>query len=80
MARAAQPIAGCSPKTQVPFGESRAIHRAGGRYLTLIGSNPLFHLPQDRWPAAVDVGSLAEESLRPARALPSPCRGRPRID
>jgi hypothetical protein len=60
MARAAQPIAGFSPKTQVPFGESRAIHRAGGRYLTLIGSNPLFHLPQDRWPAAVDVGSLAK--------------------
>jgi len=44
-----------APKTQVPSGETRDIHRAGGRYLTLVGSNPLFHLPQDRWPHAVDV-------------------------
>ena len=40
--------------TLVPSGETRDIHRAGGRYLTLVGSNPLFHLPQDRWPHAVD--------------------------
>jgi hypothetical protein len=37
-----------APKTLVPSGETRDIHRAGGRYVTLIGSNPLFHLPQDR--------------------------------
>jgi hypothetical protein len=35
--------------------ETRDIHRAGGRYVTLVGSNPLFHLPQDRWPYAVDT-------------------------
>jgi hypothetical protein len=35
--------------------ETRDIHRAGGRYVTLVGSNPLFHLPQDRWPYAVDA-------------------------
>ena len=40
--------------TLVPSGETRDIHRAGGRYFTLVGSNPLFHLPQDRWPHAVD--------------------------
>ncbi len=67
MARAAQPIAAFSPKTQVPFGESRAIHRAGGRYLTLIGSNALFHLPQDRWPAAVDVAAVARTATACAR-------------
>ena len=44
-----------APKTLVPTGETRDIHRAGGRYLTLVGSNPLFHLPQDRWPHAVDT-------------------------
>ncbi len=43
-----------APKTLVPSGETRDIHRAGGRYVTLVGSNPLFHLPQDRWPQAVD--------------------------
>jgi hypothetical protein len=44
-----------TPKTLVPSGETRDIHRAGGRYVTLVGSNPLFHLPDDRWPHAVDV-------------------------
>jgi hypothetical protein len=44
-----------APKTRVPSGETRDIHRAGGRYVTLVGSNPLFHLAQDRWPHAVDT-------------------------
>ena len=48
-----------APATQVPGGETRDIHRAGGCYLTLVGSNALFHLPQDRWPHAVDVGAIA---------------------
>lgn len=48
-----------APATQVPNGETRDIHRAGGRYVTLVGSNPLFHLPQDRWPDAVDVPAVA---------------------
>jgi hypothetical protein len=48
-----------APKTLAPSGETRDIHRAGGCYLTLVGSNPLFHLPQDRWPHAVDSGAVA---------------------
>jgi hypothetical protein len=44
-----------APKTLVPSGETRDIHRAGGRYLTLVGSNLLFHLPRDRWRHAVDT-------------------------
>jgi hypothetical protein len=47
------------PVTHVPSGETRDIHRAGGRYVTLVGSNRLFHLPQDRWPHAVDVAAIA---------------------
>ncbi len=43
-----------APKSLVPSGETRDIHRAGGTYVTLVGRNPLFHLPQDRWPHAVD--------------------------
>jgi hypothetical protein len=42
-----------------PSGETRDIHKSGGRYLTLVGSNRLFHLPQDRWPHAVDVPAVA---------------------
>ena len=48
-----------APKTAVPSGETRDIHRAGGAYLTLVGTNPLFHLPQDRWPGSVDVPLIA---------------------
>ena len=51
-----------APKTQVPTGETRDIHLAGGRYLTVVAppvTNPLFHLPQDRWPHAVDVPAIA---------------------
>jgi hypothetical protein len=55
LARAGQPLGVVAPKTLVPSGETRDIHRAGGRYVTLVGSNPLFHQPQDRWPHAVDT-------------------------
>jgi hypothetical protein len=46
-------------KSFVPSGETRDIHRASGRYLTLVGTNRLFHLPQDRWPHAVDLPAVA---------------------
>jgi hypothetical protein len=55
LARAGQAPGVVAPKTLVPSGETRDIHWAGGRYVTLVGSNPLFHLPQDRWPYAVDT-------------------------
>jgi hypothetical protein len=52
---AGQPPDTMAPVTHVPSGETRDIHRLGGRYVTLVGSNRLFHLPADRWPHAVDV-------------------------
>ncbi len=60
-----------APPSLVPSGETRDIHRAGGRYLTLIGSNPLFHLPQDRWPHAVDVAMVARIADAVARLVAS---------
>jgi hypothetical protein len=59
-------------KSQVPTGETRDIHRAGGRYLTIGGppsSNALFHLPQDRWPDAVDVAAIARIAEGTAQAV-----------
>jgi hypothetical protein len=56
----------------VPSGETRDLHRAGGRYITLVGGNKLFHLPQDRLPHAVDnaaVGRAAVAAARIALAL-----------
>jgi hypothetical protein len=66
--------AGCkpdriAPKSLVPGGETRDIHRAGGHYLTLVGSNPLFHLPQDRWPNAVNAGTIARIAAAAARVV-----------
>lgn len=55
---AGQPPGSMAPITQVPNGETRDIHRSGGRYITLVGGNPLFHLPQDRWPRAVDIPAI----------------------
>lgn len=59
LAQAGQPPDTLAPGTQVPSGETRDIHRVGGRYVTLVGSNRLFHLPQDRWPHAVDSTAVA---------------------
>ncbi|MBM3407648.1 MAG: hypothetical protein FJY25_09980 [Betaproteobacteria bacterium] len=36
-------------------GEAHEIERRGGRYLSLIGSNPWFHAPEDRWPVSIDL-------------------------
>jgi len=41
-----------------PFGEARNVFDGGGRYVSLLGTNPLFHHPDDRWPHAVDVPAL----------------------
>ncbi len=66
--------AGCepdhiAPKMFVPSGETRDIHRAGGHYVTLVGTNPLFHLPQDRWPHAVEPGTITCIAVAMARVV-----------
>jgi hypothetical protein len=38
-----------------PFGEARNIYDGGGRYISILGSNTLFHHPADVWPDAVDI-------------------------
>lgn len=40
-------------------GEAHEIEARGGRYLSLIGKNPWFHAPEDRWPVSVDCGRAA---------------------
>jgi hypothetical protein len=59
LASAGQPPDDIPWPSTPPSGETRDIHKAGGRYLTLVGTNRLFHLPQDRWPDAVDVPAVA---------------------
>ncbi len=74
LAHAGQPHA-IAPKSLVPSGETRDIHRAGGRYLTLVGTNPLFHLPRDRWPDAVDLAAATRIAGAAARIVVALTRG-----
>lgn len=55
---AGRPADTMAPRTLVPSGETRDIHIAGGRYATLVGTNPWFHLPTDRYPDTVDVPAI----------------------
>lgn len=69
LAAAGQAPDAMAPKTLVPSGETRDIHRAGGRYVTLVGTNPWFHLPDDRWPGTVDVPAIARVAAGAARMV-----------
>ena len=65
LALAAMEDAGRRPATvrpagSTPLGEAGNIHEGGGRYISLLGRNGLFHHPHDRWPAAVDVDAVVQ--------------------
>jgi hypothetical protein len=69
LTRSGRPPDRMAPVTQVPSGETRDIHRAGGRYLTIVGSNRLFHLPRDRYPEATDVPAITRIAAGAARMV-----------
>jgi hypothetical protein len=48
-----------NPRGTVPGGEAEVVHRGGGRYLSVIGSNALFHNPEDMGPRTVDLSVIA---------------------
>lgn len=49
-----------TPLENRPLGEARNIFDAEGNFLSLLGNNPLFHHPDDRWPNAVDIATTAK--------------------
>jgi len=55
-------VARRAPRGNVPTGEAEAVHRGGGRYVSAIGGNALFHNPGDRGPQAVDPITIAKFS------------------
>ena len=59
MEQAGLPITVRAPRGRVPGGEAEAVHRGGGRYVSVIGRNALFHNPDDRGPGAVDAAAVA---------------------
>lgn len=46
-----------TPLGERPLGEARNIHDGGGRYVSILGRNGLFHHPDDIWPSAVDLAA-----------------------
>ena len=69
LAQAGQQPDVLAPMTEVPSGETRDIHRAGGRYVTLVGTNPWFHLPQDRLPYSLDTNAVTRIAAGAARLV-----------
>jgi len=47
------------PRGTIPGGEAGVVHRGGGRYMSVIGRNALFHNPADRGPEAVNQNVIA---------------------
>lgn len=48
-----------TPIGERPDGEARNVFDGGGRYLSILGGNGLFHHPSDQWPDAVDLDVTA---------------------
>ena len=62
------------PRGTVPGGEAEVVHRGGGRYVSVIGRNALFHNPADRGPEAIDpkvISGFADVFVRVARSIAS---------
>jgi hypothetical protein len=47
------------PRGTIPGGEAEVVHRGGGKYVSVIGRNGLFHNPGDRGAAVVDTAVIA---------------------
>jgi hypothetical protein len=46
------------PRGVEPLGEARNIHRGGGRFISIIGKNDLFHSPDDHGPDVIELGII----------------------
>ena len=47
------------PPGETPLGEAANVHHGGGRYISIIGRNALFHSPSDRGPDVIDLDVIA---------------------
>jgi len=48
-----------NPRGTIPNGEAEVVHRGGGRYLSVIGRNGLFHNPDDRGSHTINPSAIA---------------------
>lgn len=49
-----------NPRDRIPSGEAEAVHRRGGRYVSMIGGNGVFHHLDDRGPTVVNPTAIAK--------------------
>lgn len=54
-----------------PLGEARNIHRGGGRFISIIGKNDLFHSPDDHGPDVIDLDVIERFAKAFARVATS---------
>jgi hypothetical protein len=47
------------PRGVAPLGEALNVHRGGGRFISIIGKNDLFHSPDDLGPDVIDLDVIA---------------------
>jgi hypothetical protein len=59
LAKQGLPVDAKEPHSSRARGETAAIQRGGGRFVTLACGSSVFHNVADRWPEAVDVSLLA---------------------
>jgi hypothetical protein len=52
-------VARRAPRGAIPAGEAEAVHRGGGRYVSAIGGNTLFHNINDRGAQATSPRAIA---------------------
>jgi len=75
LAESGIPVNRRTARGAVPAGEAELVHQGGGRYVSIIGANPFFHNPADRWPDAVDVDSVAKHIVAFNRLAEMLCDG-----
>jgi hypothetical protein len=47
------------PRGATPLGEALNVHRGGGRFISIIGKNDLFHNPDDHGPDVIDTNVIS---------------------
>jgi hypothetical protein len=62
------------PRGAVPLGEALNVHRGGGRFISIIGKNDLFHSPDDRGPDVIDLNVIERFAGAFAAVATSLCR------
>jgi hypothetical protein len=58
-ARAIALLGAAAERGEGAGGEAHDVMRRGGKFVSFIGANPLFHAPEDRWPLSVDLPAAA---------------------